>query len=905
MYRKSALAKACQVTRSNHLFKLQTVPYALLCLLIGSPGMAQEAASDSDNMLEEVIVTGTRIKSAEPYTSTVPISVMDKTEMAASGEVGLGELIASLPYSSGSENRVSTISQSFTTGTSNINLRTLGLGATLVLLNGRRMPLTPVWALDGSQFVDLSNLPMNLVERMEILKDGASALYGSDAIAGVANIITRDVEGLELSARYQVTTDEGNQEDSTLSLAWGWGNDDTQVNLFASYLSRTPMASGEREFTHGSQFAANGKPGSFLVLPQAGPPALMADPDCGNEASSIDLPTSAPPFAPCISNVVNSNTKFFEVVPTEERKSIFVDANHKLNDSFEVFIEYLYADNEAVRTQQSSLPNLTVAPFVPASHPNNPFGENLIMLPTARSFADGELDVDPVADFFYKTHRIAFGGNYEFSNEWSLQGSFEWGISESLDRNFSPQSNERVQLALFGLGGPDCDPASGIPGVGSCQYLNPFGSSIVSPSAPNYSPNTLQMYQWLNSPAIKEGESENTTIEFVLSGSLMDMKHGPLGVALGVQYREDTLEVRRDEATKSGDSSFFPASNDFDSEQDSYAAFVELAVPLAETLDLSLALRYEDYGGAIGDTIDPKVGLGWQVSDKVLLRGSWGTSFRGPTPIHVSSSDADVEAASGSCGGGPAAILVNTIGNTELSTEASTTFTLGGAFSPTDDLDVSVDYWNYEYEDIIGLPALQGVINDACAINPTDPASADHRLIGGAPGSIVGALFQYDNQGTIETDGVDLQIRYVIDSSAGQFKITNLSTWINTYDISSNGMTIDGVGKRNVTNFGRSTPEWRNNTILGWLRDNHNANITVRYVTDYKDDTDNSTIDDITMVDLQYGYRFDYQNGVDLSVGVLNVLDKEPPKAGGVLAFDPKVHDPRGRMAYLSLTAKF
>lgn len=896
--------------------KLYTgIKTALPFMLAGSAMIQANGNTEEDYILEEVIITGSYIRSQESYTSTVPLSVLGENEIQSTGARDLSNIVQNLAINSGSENQTDGFAQAFTSGTGNINLRNLGLGATLVLLNGRRMPLSSVWAQDGSQFVDINNLPVNMIGRMEIVKDGASALYGSDAVAGVANVITRKVHGLEVSLNYQVT-DESNQEDSDISMAWGWGNEDTHVNAFITYFNRTPLALGERDFTHGSILNTNGKPGNFLVLDPMGPPQLLPDPHCGQEGDHIKWDSflvGAPGSQICVNDQMNANTDFWVLMPEEERISLFADIKHDVSETLEVFAEYNYAKNEVSRANLSSRPFLTTAPFVSAAHPYNPFGRNVLMIPTVRATAEGEEGDTDSFDFEYETHRVSIGGSYEMRNGWVMDTSLTWGRSESFD-SMPYLKTDEVNLALNGFGGPDCDPVTGTAGVASCEYFNPFGTSVLDSSHPDYdinAINTEELLSWMKGTTTRDNTSEMLAFEAVTSGKLMDLTHGDLSAAIGIQYRRESLDVIRDEDRIAGAYTFVPAANNFSGARESYAVFGELAVPVLSNLDLSLALRYEDYGADGGSTVDPKVGFGWEPSDSVIVRGSWGTSFRAPTPIHLSSQDSSIQAGDDSCdaNANTAPLLTTNLGSGDLTPEGSTAWTLGLGVAVNENLDVSLDYWNYSYEDIIGTESLPSLIANACGQNASSPGDADERLVTsprpGRSDLIVGADLVYENLGTIDTDGIDVEMRYEMTTELGTFTLSNVASYVKSYEVGDDSGSVDGVGSRNLTNFGRSMPQWRDNLSLNWRLGSHRANITARYIDGYKDDGDDIEIDSQTTVNLQYGYEFDYMDGIDLSLGVTNLFDKEPPIASGNANFDPKVHDPRGRLLYGKMTMRF
>ncbi|HEY3486976.1 MAG TPA: TonB-dependent receptor plug domain-containing protein, partial [Gammaproteobacteria bacterium] len=337
----------------------------------------------SPSEMEELLVTGTYIQGLTQENLASPLQTISRSEMLDLGAFRLEDIVNNLTINTGSENNPDAFTQNFTSGTSNINLRGLGVASTLVLLNGRRQTYSGFTTDKGENFVDTSSLvPMIAVERVEILKDGAASLYGSDAVAGVVNFITRDnFEGAEVMLESQTGEDQG---DLKLGGIYGTGNESTHFIVAFEYLDRDGLGTDERRLsTVEDDTSRAGFPGTFLfptspgapydddwntaynsnganggiadffepllgfpVVPGAEQPAF-ADPDCTEIAASDDttVPPDTFPLGPCQFDFGT----FFSLVPDEERAQFYTNLNHDINDSLKLFLEAALADNSAQR----------------------------------------------------------------------------------------------------------------------------------------------------------------------------------------------------------------------------------------------------------------------------------------------------------------------------------------------------------------------------------------------------------------------------------------------------------------------------------------------------------------------------------------------------------------------------
>lgn len=879
--------------------------------------MAQEAAASEDEAkdVELILVTGSFVRRSENFESPSPLAVVDSVSIDAIGAKNIADITQTLTINSGAENNPDAFTQNATAGTSNINLRGLGVASTLVLLNSRRQVVNAQQTNEGLNFVDTSSLvPMIAIDRVEIIKDGASALYGSDAVAGVVNFITkRNYEGAKITADYQDGA-HGDNSEYVLQGLWGASSDKGNVMAAVSYTSRDPLFLSDRRLSRPQDdSSALGNPGSFFGVPgiPAGVPVI--DPGCAAFGGVPNIAATVP--YPVPGGSLDLGTCLFDFGPTysyvaeESRLNIFVKSDYELTDSITWITEFGMARNRAERGGAPSFPNLR-GPVVPATHPDNPFGVPLQFL----GRAEGNGSEADFANTEAETFRFNTALTGELDNGfWEIsytnaKNEFLFSVEDVLDTEFN--------LALAGFGGANCDPSNpaSVPGQGSCEYFNPFATSFTT------SPNSQYVIDSFSADQVIDSESKLQVLEGFASFDVFEMDGGFAGLALGLQYREEELSQDYDQLSNQDSFSFVIGNPDFNGSLDVWAAFAEMALPVSDQLDIQLALRYENYGGSIGNTVDPKVAFNYRFTDDFSLRASISTSFRAPSVFMRNGGATSLQQLTDTVVPGNAFAAVRTAGNADLTPEESTAYNFGFSFEPIDDLSIELDYWNFEFEDLIIQESAQALLN----LNPTDTS----RIVrAGDPltGPVLQVNNTFVNASSLETNGLDIVASYKIESDMGTF-VPNLSaTYVLGYDLNDpQAGQIDGLGRRNFTNIGVSSPEVRANFGLSWSNDAYSANIFVRYISSYDDDqncADGSPIaagcgsaglkevDSHVTYDAQFNIDvsalLDTQTNYLLTVGGINLTDENPPQLFTNSGFDSKVHDPRGRQLYVRLAVEF
>lgn len=612
----------------------------------------------AEQELEEVIVTGSYIKGT-PGDAPSPVQTLSRDDIVISGVSDASEMIRNLEIASGSD----TAAQNETrfngnsgSGLANVNLRGVGPTATLVLMDGKRLPFAGQKLADGDRFVDINSIPITMVERVEVLKDGGSAIYGSDAIAGVVNFITRtDFEGFEISGKYQETS-KGSQDDATIGAIFGWASDDGNTNFVigGEYFDRGHLESADRRDLTNDVFPLQ----NDTIVNSAtfnGP-----DRQCGTILNTFanDGFGGAP-------NECNRNGSDTELlIPEQERTSIMANFTHVFSERAELYGQASYLDSGSGESRpvhvgpiepKYALPGIlnALVPFGIGSNPTNDpsnillGGSTIPDLATAQVVAAGlglpaaaapniilplelvdyELRVpgiDADRDFFTRneqeTTRIQLGlrGDFEIGDRpWSYDVSVTHGESE-FQTHFLGLDSDRLELAHYGLGGPNCvpdgdinnpiargllagadgiiDTSVGTPGAqgaleGTLEaltgtlpgqpFINPDNLVVALTSsnrgdnsqgcfffnpyltrASTY-PNSEELLQWLEVPISPSNDTETfiTVFDLVFSGEIYDLDAGPIAMAVGLQRREEGRETRVNPKTIGAVNSFGQLSN--------------------------------------------------------------------------------------------------------------------------------------------------------------------------------------------------------------------------------------------------------------------------------------------------------------------------------------------------------
>ncbi len=866
------------------------------------------AAAAEPDVIEEIVVTaGTGSRIVRQEDSPSPLSVYDSQNLQDSGLKDIRDLVGALAINAGAENNSDNLTQNFTVGTANINLRGLGVASTLVLLNGRRQVVSAAQTDDGSSFVDLAALvPMLAVERVEILRAGAAAIYGSEAVAGVANFITRrGFQGLEFQAEYRSRAGNGSQNDVTLDGVVGgqFGGGAGEFLAAASYLDRSSLVLIEVDWLRPAT-SGFGHPGSFNVPSLA---RTLADPGCEDyEGLLQELPGDSTicrfDYGPQLT-----------AVPNEKRLQTWGRVDWRIGETGSFWAELGYASNDINRDVSPSFPVLST-PLIPAYHPGNPFGEDVFF--QGRPYGYGE---PPEINFYqHDTVRLAVGVEGRFSP------AVAWNVSAvraGNDALLNPRDviADNFQAALSGFGGGACNAGTAAPenaGRDGCLFFNPFSSSFsAQPGEPLH--NAAELRDFIIGDYLGDGKSRLTTLEANVTGVL---PWRSASYAVGVQYRDRSLNYSYDDITRRDGFAFLIGNPDFTADDDVRAAYGELWLPLSGRLEMTAAMRYEDYRGSARDTLDPKLALLFRATDSIALRGSFSTSFRSPSPFQTLGAQTNFSNIIDYDGSRTFAGR-RTLGDPNLKPETSRAFNIGVTWQRGDDLAFNADYWRYSFEDVLRKENAQAIVN----ADPFDP-----RIERTAAGTISIVNVAFINADRIETSGLDLSVRARVNMRGGLLEVWGEATWLSRYDVTNAGVSVDALGKLNRANLGVPNQRFRATGGASWSRNAMQLTGLVTHVGRYEDDA-GGAINSFTTLDLNLRWTLDalvrgssgsrigtgirsnsaigsnsnsngrIDSGIFLTLGVANLLAEDPPFVNIAGSYDPRSADPRGRRVFLSL----
>ena len=919
----------------NHSRKPLPVSIAL-ALGAALAAQAPAALAQQTQKIEKIEVTGSNIKRIEGE-GALPVTVISREDIQRSGVTTAAELIDRLSANSGGGYNVSQgVGDSATPGLSAASLRGLGSTNTLVLLNGRRLS-NYAFNASGGGTVNLNQIPLAAVERVEILKDGASAIYGTDAIGGVINFILRkDYTGAEVTA-YGTMTDQGGGNTRRYTGAIGLGDINKQrFNVLATfdYQKDTPLKASQRTFGSTairpdlgiSQTSGNTFPANF-VFNGTGYNATAVNGCVPSQGSfRVNAATGAP--APLQTTCRQDFTSVLDIYPPSERKGFFGRAAFQITTDHQAFAEYHISKNEVT--------------FASSETPVNDFtGNGPILYPAGGRYyptvvnLPGGGTVNPTGDLPI-AYRLKDGGlrtNRSDSEESRLVAGLQgvllgWDYNTAYSQSKSEASDNYIdgwvresQLRQALLTG-NIDVISGNP-------LDQTGRDLISATK------ILE--------TVRKSEAKVTSFDARVSKELMELKSGPLALALGFEHRKEELDDQPQSVLFSGDilggGGALPPTT---AERTVKAFFGELNIPILRNLEAQLAVRYDDYSD-FGNTTNPKVALRWTPTKAVLVRGSYSTGFRAPTlsdlflPRFLSNT-ADTHNDPLRCPNStPVGGFVNAGlecdaqfqnqlgGNTALQPEESRQWSVGVLFEPTQDTSIGADFWTVRRKDSIGALGDTTVFD---VFGAADPLNAGGRFVrtarlagGGCVGDLPGSptpasvpcpidyvVQVQENLGNFVVSGVDVSgTLRLAKTNAGQFTLRAEGTYIYRYRYQqqAGGPYIDNVGRFTADNA--AIPRWRHLVTVDWRNGPWGATLSQHFQLGYIDSSATRRVASYETWDLQgtwEGWR-----GLGVTLGVKNVLDRDPPASDQgqtfQVGYDPTNTDARGRTYYLGLRYAF
>ena len=937
-------------------------------LLIGAAAQAQQAASV--NELEVVVVTGSYIEGTAED-AALPVDVFTADDLQMQGSPSMVDLVKSIPAVQGVLGESNQFGSAQSTGSSNINLRGIGAVRTLVLMNGRRIAASPT-----GNGVDTNLLPMAAIGRIEVLKDGAAATYGSDAIAGVVNFITKsNVDGLSLDGSYSYI--DGSDGDYSANAVWGHRGDTWNVMVAGGYRHRSELNTTERDwavrtFEENPQggFSTFGNPGTYSVTSTL----AFRDPGCATLGGTPIVSATGTPQ--CRFQYI----PFDNLAEREEHYQLYSEFNMDIGEKTAFHFEALYAVHDAPEensspsyapTQGPSPLNGNISPpsyTIPLSNP----GLRAILPLLTPSVAAAVQARGAVTASGLQWRPLGNGGNpltgegkqderlfdgYRVST--SLKGEFGPEIGWDVGLTFSENTREantpdilafRLQRALSGLGGPNCA-AGATAGSPGCLYLNPFSNAFANNPAIGLA-NSLNFDPALaNDPAVIDWVFENMgykdtssalIADVVFNGELpLSLPGGAIGWAFGGQYRDEGFERETNDftnielnpcvdtpvtgntscATQSGVFTFFGPLRPQDLSRDVYGVFGEVNLPLLESLQAQLALRYEDYGGAVGSTTNPKVSLRWQALDWLAFRGSAGSTFRGPQQTQLLNSFTTGLAFTSRVSGYKP---YDTYGNPALEPEEADTFNVG-ALVQAGRFKGSLDYWRFKFENPIGTEGGTDLVAAffGTATAPLNfcgnPAYAGLQgrftFVGDcSPANLIRTRVNIINGPQEDVSGLDASLSYLFDNLfAAELVVGVDASYTLSYE--RDALIVQGVPIQAAADYAGtrgsgagSIPDLRGSVYADVSTGEHSVRWTTRYiagVTDVRPSVIGGHSDIGSFLTHDLVYRWQMPSETTFSASVLNLTDREPPLVWLDLSYDPFIGNPLGRIFKVALTKEF
>jgi len=891
-------------------------------LLVGAVASTSAFAQEKATNLDRITVTGSNIPRTNTETPS-PVQVVTRQEIDRTGKTTVAEYLQTLT-ADGSGSIPKTFGNGFAGGGAGISLRGLGAGSTLVLLNGRRMA-TYGLADDGQKvFTDLSTIPLDAVERVEVLKDGASAIYGSDAIAGVVNIILRsDFQGAILRGSYGVSGDgDGDAKKATLTAGTGDLATDGWNAFFSLDVAKTdaikisdrknrkwigtgdtrPWGYGNNAQFLGGAFLSgktrggvgpNGSVYDDRNVTKENPAFLVALPGC---AGLTTIPGQTEASAQAQGCLWDPNQLYRDLTPEEKYINVFGRASFAFGEGGEIYTEIGYSKKETTFSNTPSgvsgswgFPEGPVngnsgpgAVVLGPNHPDNPIPGQ------ASRLRYSAWDVGPrVTNNTNEFTRFLVGvkGNW---GDWSYDTAYLHSGTDLVNKRTGFLNYDNVRCALAN---PNC--AGGVWRIGD-----------------NAGMNSQALYDFISPDISARAKSSLDMFDFTVSRSLMDLKGGPLGLALGTEWRKTSNSLTPQTYTDKGQIIGLGYSA-YDGTQNVYAGYVELSAPVLESLELSGAVRYDKYESGEGKAT-PKIGIKWTPADWIALRGSYAEGFRAPNPAEngdgglaaFSNASDPVRCPGGNpapgangddCGALPVAIITRP--NKDLKPEESKSYSVGIVLQPTSTTSLTIDAWQIKRTNEIA----QGSTAEAIAAGNV---LRDTNLLNGVPGtgSILAVNTQYINAASTRVRGIDTDIRQTFDIGPGQLEMDLQWSHVLKFERTDADVTVDYAGTHgncDVTNC-IGTPKDRINFGTTWRQGPWSVSGVANYISKmdnkdfrgpdgsylfaYADGTDVKKISSFTTFDLSG--RWNITDAFELNASVQNVFDRiaplDPSTYGGV-----------------------
>lgn len=877
------------------------------------------AQAQQTTQIDRIEVTGSSIRRIAAEQS-LPVTIISTDDLAKLGVSNAEQAVKFL--TSNQSSTTSTVSVGATNGgAANADLRGLGVSRTLVLVNGKRIVNNPYL----SAAVDLNTLPFGAIERIEALTDGASAIYGTDAIAGVINFITRkEYAGVSLTADALLpTTTPGDGRQGNMGVTAGYGSLAKEGwNIFGgvSYHIQQPLAAKDRDYAktaympeHGfDKTSGTSFPGNYF----------QGDLDAVNPSyPNCNLPASIPIGGICRFDYV----PFIDIIPRQEQLSIIGRASYAINKDNTIAVEYLQGNNNVSAViSPTPLTNLAVVP-------GNPFYPGNGTTP-----ANTDPGFDPTKNITVGWRQTTLGGrSSEIENETnrillSWEGSYRgWDYSVS-----AFQSEATVKNTFNGGYVSSQRVRDGLAGLNGAPFLNPFGAQSAAGQAYLESAKVLGQVQ----------EATGTLQEVLaqVSGEIWKLPAGPMMLAVGAEFLHDKADYTNNfTLIRQAASSGLELAEDSTGSRRDTAFSGELSIPITKAFELNLAVRYDDYSD-FGGTTNAKASFRWQPMQSLLFRGSYNQGFRAPTLQDVYAPNSITFTGQPYndpllCPNGTAITALGGVqsrdcglqfqqqqgGNRNLKPETSDAWTVGVALQPIASTTLGIDYWNYKVsssigptgEDVIfGNPTLYSDLFIRCGqLSAADQARLSNVCGQGAsPNALAYIINGQLNLGNYKTSGLDFYANWQSEATKyGKFNAGIRGTYVLVYEYQ---LEKDAVYNDNLGIFFNGSPvaQYRQVLNFGWQYGPWSTQLVERYSSGY---TDQNTDENGNLRRVAGNNVWDLAvtwsgvKGLALTAGLQNMFDYKPPfsnqDGGFQVGYDYRYANPIGRAVLLKASYQF
>jgi len=914
----------------RHHTRLCTALAVAFGSLAAAPAIAQES-----QQLERVVVTGSSIKRLESETA-LPVTVITRAQIEKTGATNVEDLLRRVSATTAA---FSDTTQGAGYATSNANLRGLGANSTLILLNGRRMANHPFGSIGGAAAVDLNSIPFAAIDRVEVLRDGASAVYGTDAVGGVINFITRkDYGGGVVSLRAGNTEDDIGGKETGGSIALGFGDiqkDGFNLLLTGNVQKNTRLKAIEQQFYNRGvqEIPGSAPPTSGGAFPGRLTEFGVSPGAYGNAGANFDA--CDPVFTTRVSRGPSPNgteriicrfiyAATLDNLPDQDKADVFGRATWNLSKDAQMFAEVSFAKNHSIgriaptpifwgATSLDPIAGDYAHPLMPV---NSPFFPRALLASLGYTPAQLAGDANGMTEIAMRAipagNRINDNTNTQsrfvvgstgLMAGWDYDTAFNYAQAKG-DLEYSGYIHEGRFLAELAAGN-----------------INPFGSSGAGGDA-----------AWaraaLTGP-MRESTSTTMEFDFKLSRELGKMEGGNMAMAMGVDLRKEKAEDRAVNADYSagkhiGGEGTVPNTI---ASRNIFAVFGELSMPFAKGIEAGLSARYDRYSD-FGGTFNPRATIRWAPSKEFLMRGAVGTGFRAPTlwdvnaptsSTNTANSLVDPDCPAGFDGDPRCDIQFNVRNSSspDLKPEKSRQASVGFVFEPTRNFSAAIDFWTISKRDLIGQ-----IGGDALMSSPDLYSRFKSRVKRNAQGFILYIETPVENLGELKTSGIDLDLRASFSlGDAGSlragFNATRISTWKRQSEKGGAFTSFEGTGGDGAGV--QPTPEWQHTASMDWSLGSFNFTVENNYVKGWTEAA--GLVDANVGVNIAHKVkatnRFNLAagytgfKGLNLRIGVKNVTDKEPPftavssYGSHAAGYAGSFADPRGRYWYGSVSYEF